>query len=308
MKGLDLAKKYFNDCALPLFKENCPELLPKMTVGLAGEGSECLGFDDVFSRDHDWGPAFCVWLDGETFAQEGHRLRKLYNTLPAEFDGFNARQTSQWGDGRIGVLKTEDFYQKFLGIPGIPDDLTRWLVTPENALATATSGRIFHDSQNQFSKTRTALLAFYPDDVRLKKIAARCMAGGRSGQYNYVRCLRRGELFAARQAEMNFFSSIFSLTFLLNRVYMPFDKWAYRKLQELPLLGETCRKAAEKCLIECEPANHIDIMETLAGEIIKVLKAEGLTTSPSDFLADHGPEIQNHIQNEQLKAIDVWFG
>lgn len=47
MKGLELCEKFFQKVGYPALKTQFPELLPKMTVGLVGQGSECLGFDDT---------------------------------------------------------------------------------------------------------------------------------------------------------------------------------------------------------------------------------------------------------------------
>ncbi|MCD8096800.1 MAG: hypothetical protein LUE31_01940 [Lachnospiraceae bacterium] len=62
IRGLDLAKRYWEEVGRPRFEAECPQLFTRGAVGLAGEGSECFGFDDEISRDHDWGPGFCVWL------------------------------------------------------------------------------------------------------------------------------------------------------------------------------------------------------------------------------------------------------
>ena len=51
MKGLELARKYWEELGRPAFEKECPQVLERACVGLAGEGSECFGFDDEFSRD-----------------------------------------------------------------------------------------------------------------------------------------------------------------------------------------------------------------------------------------------------------------
>jgi len=58
------------------------------------------------------------------------------------------------------------------------------------ALATAVNGRIFQDQAGKFTAIRNTLVNDYPDDVRIKKIAARCMSAGQAGQYNYPRCVK----------------------------------------------------------------------------------------------------------------------
>ena len=69
MQGLELAKRYYEEVGRPMLERDFPELLPRLAAGLVGEGSECLGFDDELSTDHDFGPAFCLWVPEELYAK-----------------------------------------------------------------------------------------------------------------------------------------------------------------------------------------------------------------------------------------------
>ena len=59
MKGLELARDYFERCGRPMLERDFPELMPFLAAGLCGSGSECFGWDDEVSRDHDFEPGFC---------------------------------------------------------------------------------------------------------------------------------------------------------------------------------------------------------------------------------------------------------
>ena len=142
-----------------------------MAVGLVGEGSECFGFDDEISRDHDWGPAFCIWLPQEVLAANSGRLDSVLAELPRQFEGFEVRMTDpRLRMGRVGPLPLELFYQRFLNVPRAPENLMEWRRIPEQYLAVATNGEVFQDNLGTFSAIREKLLAFYPEDLRLKKV------------------------------------------------------------------------------------------------------------------------------------------
>ena len=64
MKGLELAELFYRECGIPMLEQHFPEQMARIAVGMVGPGSECFGFDDVISREHDWGPGFCLWLTG----------------------------------------------------------------------------------------------------------------------------------------------------------------------------------------------------------------------------------------------------
>ena len=305
MTGLELAERYWRRHGVPLLDGKYAPWRDRIAAGLAGDGSDCLGFDDQYSRDHDWGPGFCLWLTAADHAEIGPALQRDYHALPAGFESFQ-RQAGDWGGGRVGVFETGAFYKSFIGRTGIPETLADWFRIPEKNLAAATSGRVFADPLGEFSRIRRGLLDFYPDDVRLAKIAARCMSAGQSGQYNLPRCTLRGEAFAAQYAETKFCADIMSLIYLLNRRYAPYFKWLQRGLGQLPRLGEPASRTISALVTAAGADEKAALVETLCAAVVAALRAEGLSDSSSRFLLDHGPLVHQRIADPALRYVDVW--
>jgi hypothetical protein len=301
MKGLALCEAYFRTHGEPMLKEKFPETYGRIAAGLAGPGSECFGFDDEFSRDHDWGPSFCLWL-ADTDAQTiGRRLATEYARLPRAFLGFGPRKTSPGEEHRVGPCRTWDFFQTYLGARSLPETPAQWLRIPEESLATCTNGMVWADPLGEFTSIRKALLAYYPEDVRLKKIASRCITIAQAGQYNFPRSTKRGHLFAARASEVQFCSDVVSLMFLLNRRYTPYFKWAFHALGDLTLLGGRMRSGLEALLRAEAPLEKEQLMQSICEELVAELAREGLTDSTSDFLLDHVSSIYERIADPELR-------
>ncbi len=308
MNGIELSEMFFVLYGMPMINEKFADYKHKITAGLVGDGSECYGFDDQLSRDHDWGPSFCLWLNKDDFRAIGAALQAEYDKLPKALRGFGPRKVSPWGGNRIGVLETETFYRDYIGLDRPPRDLIEWLYIPETSLSACTNGKIFHGPPGEFMRTRDILMQFYPEDVRMKKIAARCMAIAHYGQYNFARCVKRREYYAARHAESEFCSAVISLVFLMNRKYTLFFKWMHRAVKDLAVLGEFTHVKLLELINTVDHKEKNFLIETICARIIHELKEQGLSDSTSDFLLDHGPVIQQKIQDPELKRMSVLLG
>ena len=157
MRGLPLARAFFRSCEARL-REAVPDIMDAAAVGLVGEGSECFGCDDEFSRDHDWGPAFCIWLPEAELAAGASRLNAALAELPASFAGYPSRMRPESRMGRVGPLAIEVFYARFTGLRRIPESRQEWRNIPEHALAACTNGEVFTDGKGDFSAWPHALL------------------------------------------------------------------------------------------------------------------------------------------------------
>lgn len=300
MKGLDLAEAYYRTHGAPMITSRFGSFAARIAVGFVGPGSECFGFDDDISRDHDWGPGFCIWLTADDFEAIGADLQQAYESLPETFEGFGPRIASPGEEARTGVNKISAFYRMYTGLDRVPESLGEWLSIPESSLATCTNGKIFADPLGEFSRWRIALLEFYPEDVRLKKMASRCMTASQAGQYNFERSLKRKELFALHYAQMKFCADVISLVFLMNKRYTPFYKWMHHAVSELPLLGEEIHAKILE-LINCPEYDQKQaIIEEICAFIIIALKNEGLSDSDSGFLLDHAHRIHDRIEDPSL--------
>lgn len=303
MTGLELSERYWADCGLPALRLACPALLEHAAAGLAGEGSDCFGYDDALSRDHDWGPGFCLWLDDDRFDAFAPVAAKIYAQLPREFLGFQRLRETEAGAQRVGVQSVSDFCRRLTGLDAPPVTIDEWRHVPEENLAAATNGRVFFDGSGEFSRLRAGLLAYYPEDLRLKKLAMHLALAAQSGQYNYYRCRARQEGTAAMLCLSRFAEHVQSIVFLLNRCYKPYYKWASRRMRELPILGAELASRLESLALGS--GDKRAVVEEIAARIIDVLRAEGLSSSDSDYLLPHAEQVQSHIADERLRSLHI---
>ena len=204
ISGAQLCRRYYEAFGKPMIQEKFPEYEAQIAVGLVGEGSDCFGFDDVWSRDHDWGPDFCMWITEETEAAIGDALRQAYEELPKEYLGYQRTATSQ-GKGRRGVQTINGFYGRLLGhrdweavgATVVPEDAF-WHHVTDASLAATINGAVYADAQGVFTKVRTLLQAGYPEKIQYLKLAQSAAGFAQTGQYNYGRMLQRQDVVTAR--------------------------------------------------------------------------------------------------------------
>ncbi len=311
MKGLLLSKQFYFAYGKDMIESGFPQLASRIAVGLAGEGSECLGFDDDLSTDHDFEPAFCLWLTEQDERQHGMDLARAYRQLPKEFGGYSRQTLAPVGGSRHGVMSIAAFYHRFLGAPTAPNTHDRWLYTPSASLLCACNGEVFRDDLGEFSAVRQALLQGYPEDIRRKKLAGHAVMMAQAGLYNYPRCIKRGENGAAQLAVFEFVKHAISTVYLLNNRYEPFYKWAYRGTRDLPLLS-----SLEPSLIaltelgnsQAEAAAKRESMEEIAALFIAEYRHQGITTNDSADLERQAYAIANSISDPNLRNRHIMDG
>ena len=280
MKGLEIARAYYEQYGEPMLRERFPGLMPFVAVGLAGSGSECWGFDDEISRDHDFEPGFSLFLPGEDVVDRrtAFELERAYAALPKEFMGLRRSLVAPVGGPRHGVLRTAEFMTDKVGKADGNLSLMEWLYMPEFSLAEAVNGEIFMDGYGEVTAIRERLRR-RPEDVRLKKLAGQLLLMGQSGQYNYRRCLQHGETAAAQLAAVEFVKSTMAAVFLLNDVYQPYYKWCFRAMRALPKLALTAELLEYLLTTDNEPdtaEEKFRVMEGIAADVIGELREQGL--------------------------------
>ncbi len=215
------------------------------------------------------------------------------------------------GGNRRGVITVEEFYTRHLGAPTAPDTNERWLYTPSHSLLSASNGEIFRDDRGVFSAVRERLLLGYPTDIKKKKLAAHAVFMAQAGQYNYTRCIRRGELGAAQLAVFEFVKHAISAVYLLNDRYEPFYKWAYRGLTELSLLGHLGDAFQYLTETDNEGVNaetKTQVIEDISALFIDEFKKSGLSNIDSKDLERHAYMILDSISDASLRNMHIMEG
>lgn len=306
MQALQLSKQFFEEIAYPSLQAEFSGDIDKIAAGLVGNGSECFGYDDEYSKDHDWGIDFFLWVPKE----EQHLIGPLAawkEKLFSEHAGYPLRERSFYG-AHIDVMTADDFYLQLIGFPQGPSTITEWRMVPEENLAMVVNGEVFCDPFGAFTATRKRMLEYYPEDLRCKKIAARCMAIAQTGQYNLCRCAGRGDIVTVRVILARFAEQVISMVFLLNKVFKPYYKWQYRRMTELPVLGKEVGSLLKRIFTiggvnPTEIERQHELVEDICALLVKEMAHQDLSHADDWFLTAHGEAVQSGIKDPFLRSL-----
>ena len=329
MKGLEISKSFYEEFGAPMIKEQFPELESKIAVGLIGSGSECFGYDDRVSTDHDFDPGFLIFISDEIDDDIKFKLERAYAKLPRDYKGYTREIMSPVGGNRRGVKRVSDFLREKTGTSNGNLSVNDWLSIPEESLAELTNGEIWRDDSKIISGIRLKLSTF-PEDIKLKKIAGELLMMAQSGQYNYERCVAHNEFGAAKLALYEFVKSSMHVAFLLNEVYMPFYKWRFRALRDLSWPKSFRIKSELNYISGIEDDSFVEVrfeekldsllsvtddriindkvkgdIDLIARAFIERLKNDGLSERNEIYLERHAYEVNNRIKNVDIRNMNI---
>ena len=248
--GLKLSELFYSEAAKPILDAFFPQV--SYSAGLLGWGSEVLGYDDIQSSDHHWGPRFLLFLSAQDYENYKDVINEaLRCNLPQRFRGYatNFGEPDEIGvrlpketdagpvNHMIHIETIESFFGWYLGCnPYEPVTAADWLSFSEHKLLAVTRGKVFHDGLGQLEDIRRKF-EYYPRDVWLYQLAAQWIKISEDREF-VSRCGDVGDelgsmVIAARQV-----NRLMRLCFLMERKYAPYTKWFGSAFSELECASE----------------------------------------------------------------------
>lgn len=304
VKGLELCREYYETYGKQMLEEKFPFYINKIAVGLVGPGSDCFGYDDEISRDHDWGPDFCMWVTDATYLEIGAALQEAYNQLPRDFKGYQ-RTYSEQGQGRRGVRRISDFYRELLQAStyeGID-----WRNVSDASLAASVNGEVFRDTEGVFTEFRNKLLQGYPEHIKQLKIADSMARFSQAGQYNFARVLKRGDVLTAQIMLADCMREAMKLQHYIEGTYPPHDKWLYCSIhgtEEGKTLAHALMKLQmdlQKCMV-AHGSLHEDCVNVLNDDIESIASFFSSEMYVNNVISDSETYLDEHTDELVQKA------
>ncbi|MBQ8304989.1 MAG: DUF4037 domain-containing protein [Blautia sp.] len=319
-----VTRAFYEEYGQPLIHTEFPEYEDRIAVGLVGEGSECFGFDDEISRDHDFDLGFCMWLTAEDYERIGKDLDAAYHRLIAEEGvryassvwGEQKTLTNQRIESRRGVMDIAGFYGNTLRLS--PDlsllvDRQYWVYAEPRWLATAVNGEVFRDDLGTFTSIRDMIKGYYPQRFYLYKLAEQLHLFSHGGQSNYPRMMARRDPVAARLCIDQTIRAAMDIAYLLAKEYPPYYKWTFQGLLRLPilhglpaLLEKLTRIPGQDEIwenLEYSPLKVytedpvIRTIEEIAGELVREMNRQDLIEGEECFLESYVPILTAKADN-----------
>jgi hypothetical protein len=328
ISGAKLCEQFYWEAVRPILDIHFPGL--PHAAALIDSGSEVLGFDDLMSTDHDWGPRLMLFLSEEEHQRYAETLHHhLARQLPYEFKGYptnfsppdpddNGTQiletiTEGRVNHRVSIQTIAGFLAEHLGF-----DLTQplqpadWLTFSEQRLLTLTAGPVYHDSLG-LNETR-AQFAYYPHDVWLYLLVT---AWNRLGQEEHLmgRAGLAGDEVGSALLGARLVRDVMRLCFLMERSYAPYPKWfgtGFKRLRCGPALYPVLQAALAAATWQARETHLVKAYETIATMHNALGLTEPLpeqTTSffgrPFQVIAFHGftEALLKQIEDPEVKRI-----
>ncbi len=233
--SLEKSREFYEQYGKSMIHTLFPEYESRIAVGVVGEGSDCFGFDDEISKDHDYAVGFCMWIIKEDMIVIGSKLQEAYHNLLLEQKLFDSKMVHF--NNRRGVFEINDFYQNN---------------AEEYKLAELVNGEVFRDELGVFTEKRKELLKYYPEEVWRKKLANDLHEFSQYAQANYARMMVREDYVTANLCISKAIESAMDIAYVLNKEYAPYYKWKKKGLEESKDMQDIVWICEQLSVISCQ--------------------------------------------------------
>lgn len=308
--NMDRSKAFYESAGKAMIEKHFPQYAGRIAVGLVGEGSDCFGFDDEISSDHDYAPGFCMWLTEKDYQEIGTKLQKEYDKLTSSEGRLGYRR---------GVFSINQFYSGILEISGDYENTLSadYEACKEHLLATASNGQVFRDDLGVFTKIRNQILKYYPETVWRRRLAQCIHDFAQYAQSNYSRMMARKDTVTAMICVGKGVESALDLVYLLERTYAPYYKWKKKGLENsrlakqiFPILEKIAENPSQAAVwegyrysaasVHLEDAN-VALFEEVAKRILDEMVRQDLVSGNETFLEYYIPQI---LEGKNMDMID----
>ena len=304
LKGHTYCKILFNEIFLPVLRERFPDVLPRLSAGIIGVGSDVLGADDELSRDHDWGPSKCqLLLSEQDIAEHGSSISQaLEMAIPDELLGID---TAKLRPKTIRISTIDAVYHDFHESAYPPVTIEEWAAADDNDLCYASSGFVLYDPSNALSDRISAFQkAYYPADIWKWKIASDLWGIWHNGEYNSsYRLAKRGDGIGLLIGQGAFVEGTLRLLCLLNKCFPVYWKWLHWQAQSLPKWIDIIAPSLKKLESADNHETRGEIINTICQSIREILYKVGLLpdTEWRNFMGSQ--EVALQIESAQVKEL-----
>jgi len=328
--GIALSESFYNEVAKPILETSFSGL--PYSAGILGWSSEVLGYDDLTSTDHNWGPRFQLFLSRREYPAYADLISDaLSNQLPLEFRGYPTNfGISAQGDQRAMApvnagpvahkidIHTVEGYLDHVGLkPEGEISPADWLSFSEHKLLAVTSGKVFHDGLGTLEQVRRRF-NYYPHDIWLYILAAQWRKIGEEETF-VGRCAQVGDelgsmLIAARQVR-----NLMHLCFMIEKRYAPYSKWFGKAFSELRC-GATMGPILKGVLLSSSWPEREKHLSNAYEEVARMHNDLGITRPIPEKTELHGRpyyviraprfaiEILRVIESEEIRKINFNVG
>ncbi len=204
-RGPERIRVYYDELVGPAVIARWPGL--PHAAGRLGSGSDVLGYDDVVSRDHEWGLRLNLLVPPDVV---GHVRRAPGYRASDTFGGYPIRFPTTW------------------------DPQMRHRVQVE-AVLEVTAGPVSVDTAGELTAVRECL-AWYPDDLWAYVVATASVRIAQELPF-VGRAAERGDDLGSRVIGSRLAGVPMRFAHLLERCWPPYAKWVGTSLSRLPSAG-----------------------------------------------------------------------
>ena len=314
---IEISRAFFEEIVKPILEEHFPAETRQTAFGVFGYGSEALRLDDEYSRDHHWGLRIDALMPPAVFEQKRHAIMAtLQANLPDSYRGHSLREGHLAGAG-LAPDNLQAFLTRTIGIDHAPHNYREWLQIPEEDIIHIVNGEVWSDPVGEFSQIRQVFQGYYPEPVRLRRIANWCRFFSGMGTYALKRAILRNNEFYATTRFSNAIRLGIQLAFLLDKQYFPYDKWLMAYLERLPRLGQPMLPLVNEAVkLSTGWERKLDLLHTITDLLDAALVADGVIKPHPKFaisptsgyrLMEHAyAEIIQGLPAELKTVVPVW--